>query len=253
MPDLPDLNTSNISFIAFWNAIDDGEVGAIDPSDVLSDSNILEYTLYDNGVHIDRLQGPYREFEARVKTDGWVMVYLDDSADFSTGDDSYAAAPNGWWDLAYNWKQIENAPADFSDTALHRLLKNLATQFSNWNNMKWLSSDVGLHNFQYPDAVGTTGMSTYDRDSDDWGGLSYTSDTTIHEAVMLVADSYQDHQYSTRAWVENTDISSTVNVVDGHNYAAVDLIAENLITESGVSYALSADPNATVSAIVIWS
>lgn len=103
MAELPDIDTSNVSHIAYFNAIDDGGVTTIDPEEVTSAPGIQDYTLYDNGLEgTFNLQETYDDISLadstvfpeatfRVKSDGWMVVYLDQYANFNrlvTGGDS---------------------------------------------------------------------------------------------------------------------------------------------------------------------
>lgn len=98
MADLPDLDPSNIGFLAYYNVLDNGDTSDSNwnPEDVTSytsdsdDTEVTNYTIYDNGV--DGELNHYKDFGVqstedrshagttenvsfRAKSDGWVLLY----------------------------------------------------------------------------------------------------------------------------------------------------------------------------------
>ena len=179
MADLPDLNTENISYVAYWNAIDDGGADSINPEDALSSGNINSYTLYDNGYTFKYQSPNGRVVNGRIKTDGWIVVWIDTSEEYRT---TTTNPPRGPWDVIRNWKS--DADPDFSYGNLDACIDNIQSQLDNTNAITFNNSDVGFYNYKFPDASATTVAAVLrgDYDGNNYGGFSYTSETTIKRA-----------------------------------------------------------------------
>ncbi len=238
MSDLPDLPTDNISYIAYWNAIDDGGVGSIDPEDVLSDGNINSYTLYDNGIQIDSYSTVVgRNCKARVKSDGWVIAYFDRTEELVTKEFQH---PNGWWDIANDWGVVTSA-SSYTNNSLERVISQLQTNLSNSGTIQYNPSDIALFNYEHPDATNLTGMSlpSANRDTNSLsGGFSYTSDTTIHAAVA-VGSAYSESGDWVTVTFEGLSIASCdPNEGDkkGTYHGSIDLLGEGVIPDPGTEY-----------------
>lgn len=181
MANLPDLDTSSIGIMAFWNAIDQGGVESIDPMGASSDFN--SYTAYDNGIEGEvTTTTAGRPIMARIKTDGWIVVYFDERNSFETN----VTGPNGGienlgpgiWELVTKWNGNPNeAPGlDKFTTILNDLRKSL----SNSGNMTYNQSDVGIFSPLYPDA---TNMNVFSQE------VSYNSNGTASGSVKMSVNS----------------------------------------------------------------
>lgn len=253
MTDLPDLDTTNIGYIAYWNAIDDGGVGSIDPEEVLSSDRIEEYTLYDNGIHIDKYrmevsqnssgqdnwdQSRERVVEARIKTDGWIIVYLDGTED--TG------SITGPFDIHKDWSYLDsNNSAEVSPLTLERAIDRLASELDNYGSMTVNYSDMGLYNYDYESATATTLMAweDYSDTSNPSGEFSYTSGTTIHAAYAYGSVRYGDIEF------EGVTIASV------EENGALELLDNGLIPDADTSYAVTITNSQdfhTYNILVIW-
>lgn len=235
MSDLPDLDTSQISFIAYWNAIDDGGVSSIDPEDVIADGNINEYTLYDNGVHIDRYSIGPREIEARIKSDGWIIAYLDRTNNPAT---NTSPPPSGPWDIISDW---ETRSVNSGQNKLSRAIDGLQSEFTNASQITFSYSDVGLYNYEYPDATATTILQTSGNYPS--GSFSYTASTTIKDAYTTA---YIDSELDREATFEGVLVTKT------GNYGVVDLLEQNLIASSGTTYNVDGR-DGQLAVILVWS
>lgn len=231
MSDLPDLSTTQIGYVAYWNAIDQGGVGSIDVSDILSHGNIIDYTLYDNGV-TGTFDGPIgRTVNFRAKDDGWMVVYFDRTNDFSTRQGSPV---RGYWDIALDWTEAEYAnAATFTHNSLSDVINQLRGEFSNSSNMTFNHGDVGLYNYEYSSASATTGMShCVDRNTseDAQHGVIYTADTTTH---YYAAIGYGDDSGAGSATVsfEGIDIA-----LQNGEYGAIDVQARGLAPNADTEY-----------------
>lgn len=235
MATLPDLDTSNIGFCAYWNAIDQGGVGSIDPEDALSDGNINDYTLYDNGWEATSYTSVTgREFKIRCKSDGWFVAYMDRSENFTvtTGSPDNARGP---WDLANDWTQGANS--NFVSNSLSEAIRSAASNLGNWGSITFNHSDVGLYNFEFSSATGITGMSSaastsYEQgDQSQTSGVLYTSGTTINWATAFANNGQTDFEGST--------ITSNTG-----EYGALDLLAAGLVPDAGTEYQMYINTNA---------
>lgn len=184
---LSDIDTSQVSFIAFWNAIDSGGVSDIDPTEVTSEPNIQDFTLEDNGVDItyqDPTLGHARQYNARVKEDGWFVVWIDRSATFAVNQGNETAGP---WDVLNNWTR--GGTAALNQNILERTINRLQAELSNSGSITYDPADVGLYNFEYPDATTMTVLA-HDEGSD--GSIAnrtfqYTSSITRDYWVFVAA------------------------------------------------------------------
>lgn len=189
MADLSDIDTTNVGFIGYWNAIDQGGVSSIDPSEVTSWGNITSYTLYDNGIegkaeirvgtHTDA-GDRYREVHFRVKNDGWVVAWLDREFDPATN--------TGPWDILKGWA-TQYSVSNISANTLETAIEQMKNQFSNSGSMTYTRGDVGLYNYNYSSATTVTNLRW---DAGNPGGtltaeFSYTSGTTRHLQVLTGA------------------------------------------------------------------
>jgi hypothetical protein len=219
---LPDLDTTQISFIAFWNAIDQGGVSSIDPEDALSDGRINSYTLYDNGW-----EGSYslpnisRSVTVRVKSDGWLIAYMDQTEDFTLDTGS---PPHGPWDILNDWTDYQtgsgslSAISDLQTNNLERCIQSLYSNLGNSESITYNSSDVDLYDYLYNSAgeyvlySSTLSAYSYENKSDTQAFL-YSS-KTIHHGVIVGAG-YRENKC-------NVDIDWDPS---GNNVAVIDTIS----------------------------
>jgi len=256
MASLPDLDTNNISFISYWNAIDSGGLADISPEEVLSDNNIQEYTLYDNGV-----EGTYRiltgrDVGFRVKNDGWFAVYIDRTERFKLNVGfSDTPAPNselvdirGPWDIANDWTITNDATTDVVQNALERAINSLQSQLSNSGSVNYDVPDVGLYNYEYPDATTLTNLTAAQRNID--LGFTYTSDTTRYWHIIAFTGS----RYN------NGDVTAPSGTVLA-NYtfdpsrvgASYDMLANNEAPQPETEYIISVgDVNIAHANMILW-
>jgi len=268
MSDLPDLDTNNVSFVAYWNAIDDGGVGQIDPEETLTSSYVNSYDIYDNGVVIDyesligrdygrnKLYSDGKPITVRVKTDGWFVAYLDSGSDFAT---QSASRISGMYDVAASWENPESV-AEYSQNTLERAINDLQSELDNSGNISYNTSDVGLYNYQNESASNINGTSLFGGSSGT-GGFSYTPNTTLYEAIAAGCGSSRSN-FGTSGSFEGTTLFSfsggNNNNFERH-FGAVDMLANDLIPSDGTEYqssfSTSGDSsvsNAQIVTIILW-
>jgi hypothetical protein len=151
---LPDLDTSNIGFIAFWNALDQGGAPDIDPA--TAEGAFSTTQEYSNGI-----DGSYllttaavdnREIKGRIKDDGWIIVWLDRSFDEATRVSS-GSTLNGPYDIVTDWG-ANNAGDWTSNFALADAINDIRNSLS--TSTSFNRGGVGVYNFNYEPATDFT-------------------------------------------------------------------------------------------------
>lgn len=235
MADLPDLDTTPIGYLVYWNAMNHG-VGSIDPEDVLSDGNINSYTLYDNGVQIDDYTSPNGDsITARVKSDGWFVVWRDHSESFGTNQSS---PPRGHWDIWNDWSYADGGSLNIDQNTLERPLNSLASQLGNFGSITYNTSDVGLYNYTFTDATTLTAMGYHSSNKGEQShDLSYTSGVELKSAVIAGSakgDTLADTYVRFEGLAVAEDLSNDV-----YRYGSIDLIAEGVIPNDSTTYSMT--------------
>lgn len=265
MSTLPDLTTSNIGYISYWNAINSGGVGSITASDALSDSNISSYTLYDNGWEgkytINFSVGGSRDITVRVKQDGWFVAYTDRTNNYQTN--NTGSKTNGYYDIAHDWTNhgSENSGGTTISAmpvnTLERSIHSLQSQLSNSGSITYSSSDVGLYNYEYTSATTTTIMgSSVGTHGSFTSGVLYTSGVTNYyiAAVGSMNGSGSSGRSSNLTFASNTIASRSKNQ-RGNVIGSLDVLTAGLMspqTESDYSASLGYYQAASGSMVFIW-
>lgn len=233
MSTLPDINTSNVGYIAYWNALNHG-VGSINSSDVLSDSNIQNYTLYDNGFTAQYSSINGRTITVRVKQDGWFVAYIDRTNNFTPTNSSKI---RGYWDIINDWSTTGNSNT-FPNNTLERSIHSLQSQLSNSGSITYNSSDVGLYNYEYTSATTSTGFSSNSSNgSTETSGLIYTSGTTVDYAVaagVATRHYYGGSTATAESLFNGVEICNSSQ--SDPNYGSVNLLSNGLIPNSQTEY-----------------
>jgi len=253
MSDLPDLDTSQVSYVAYWNAIDQGGAGQIDPSEVTSASWITSTTLYDNGVGGQaKLPAGDRAAGFRVKTDGWFVAYITRAETFSQQNGS---PPAGHYDVVHDWTD-STSQSDFGgQNSLERLINQLYRELSNSGTITYNTGDVGLYNYQI--SATTSTYLEWQFQGSDFGSKSatpsfqYTNDTTIQYAAAIGAGYVDSNSFDKHSRVYWPDSNGTkvMEAQDSNNneeygYGSLDLVAQNEIPNAGTEYGGEIDMNA---------
>lgn len=258
MATLPDIDTDEVSFLAYWNAIDQGEVDSINPEEALEDGSIIEYTLYDNGWEGTYNSTVDREIEVRVKNDGWFVAYMDREENYATNETDRDLLI-GWWDISNDWRTDDSS---ITKNTLERAIYSLVSNLDNYDDMVYDEGEVGLYDYMHSGSTTLTHFSAEDSDGGDntWHyGFSYTQDTDIQSAV--VAGWGENSQYGQgNVYFEGNDVSSSTEV-DSDCYGVYNIVDE--LESAGKEYrveheSVDLDPNvvggsSAHSLIIEWS
>lgn len=250
MATLPDLSTGDIGFIAYWNAIDQGGVGDIEPDEVLNSSLVNSHTIYDNGIEGDAdLDLSYNNDTVtfRVKEDGWMVVYMDRTNEFNQNVSNGGSVSN-WVNIISDWSESFgggelNNP--ISQNRLTYVLDDLRQQFTNSGSMTYNDSDVSLYNYEYSTST-TVSLLLKQDNSNFTAGFSYTAGTTLN----WVAATGSQSQSNPSVDFEGVTITDNVN-----GYGVIDVLGQGLIPNSGTEYqhnASSGGPRVKGCVLALW-
>jgi hypothetical protein len=188
MADLPDIDTSTVSFLSYWNAIEHGGADSTnwDPSEVASYGGVQTTTGYDNGIEGDvSLAGNNRVSRFRAKEDGWLVVWLDTTAEVGN---NLGSRPSGPWDITSDWDQavgynVDANPATINNDALSKTLYGLfgATDVSGNVNVSFSYGDVGYYDYSHPGATNISLLSH----GGNWSGATHDASYTDPETVSF--------------------------------------------------------------------
>lgn len=179
MADLPDLDTTTISFVAYYNIIEQEGDDQWEADQVLSAPGIESYTLYDNGVEGEFTIVTGRTVGFRAKNDGWIITYMDRTQNYAdTGE------PRGYQDLANNYVD-DTGPGYFHQHSLERAINQMRAQSDGSSNHNYSHNKTGLYNYEYSDAQGVTGMSVW---SEQTSSYTITGTSTVYRGVVYAAN-----------------------------------------------------------------
>lgn len=253
MADLPDLNTDNVSVLSYWNAISDGGASDIDPEEVLSDGNIQDYTLYDNGVEINNYSTVTgRSAKARVKSDGWFVVWMDDTVELV---ENSGGKPEGPWSIVDDWTEgpvdsdNNDYPKSATDHTLVDAISSMVNELSNSAGISFSNSDAGFYNYLSPDSDVTTIKHCYIFMDDSYpksASFGPTDGTTIAFAYAA-GHCTNDSQYNSFTEV-TIGGNHVVNVTDtSKRYSAYDLQNRGMMPSNGNTTSFTVDCEGGVS------
>lgn len=257
MADLPDLDTSQVGYIGYWNALDQGGIASenFDPEDVLSAPYIENTTVYDNGVtgEVDAhkteddlyeiTDRPVWKAKVRVKTDGWFVAYMDRTNNYQTLVDEADTVDNvyGYWNIHTAWDRFNRPPA-LTQHSLSRAINHLTQGLT--TSPTWNYSDVGVYNYEYPNVTNTTGFSGVGGDGLEQEFIVADGTNLHYAAVTGVRDTTVDN--NNIEWNGNVLTNSTRQI---GTYNALSEI------NTGVAYTHTANDtkgSGIITATLIW-
>lgn len=225
---LPDIDTTQVSFIGYWNAITQGGADSDnwDASEVLSYGPVTSSTSYDNGVDGTLSFSNGRTANFRAKQDGWLIVWLDRAQNEATDSQSVLRGP---WDVIRNWGGSYSSNSDNAqvgtlndneiENALNGLFNN--TSVSSDINVTFTDSEVGYYNYWnegtnvtlLSDQIRQGSTSESDYAFTNAADMSYTDTTTVpwHACFTAIHQSNSGiNWYQSRSSVGGTNSTKTV-------------------------------------------
>lgn len=191
MAELPDLDTTQIGYLAYWNVFDDGGATDFDPENALSDPRINQSTLFDNGFDAEYTAPNGRDpIFVRVKSDGWFVAWLnrDEAFTENTSDSNRNTATIGHYDIIHNWP-ARNGLSNLEANTLARSIQNLQAELDVTPAFDF--ADVGLFNFAFDTADASTMLGSQDSgiSGRNTYGFVYTAATTpLYAAITAETD-----------------------------------------------------------------
>jgi len=256
MADLDDLVTADIGIIAFWNALDHRAVvgvGDVDPTDCIAIFD--SYDVYDNGIEGYKALGSGRYFHARVKSDGWIIAWIDRTNTFGypnkVGADFGEDARKGYYDILYDW--FEGASGiSTTYTTLSYLISLLYNALSNKTDFTFLGAAVGHYCYEYPTAVVISLIDILGDGGESTGNVQYTTGTILHYAVVTALEGVW---LTATADFEGIDLISDIEEYPTIGVADISGWMPDSLTNYSLSVASPAPPAGAMHAciLIIWS
>ena len=225
MAPLPDIDTTQVSYLAYWNALNQG-AGSISPSEVTSAGNIVDTTIYDNGVELTVSVNGARNGKARVKQDGWFVAYL--NQDEEHGRERINEPFNGPWDIL---PYVQDPPAgqqgfDSAPNELASVIQTLQGQLSNSGQITFDPDDVGLYNYEHQQATGVSQFShECHRFSTAGSSFSFTESTDVYMNDLIAATEVSFEDGNVQTQFDGVNVLN-LNIDEESAYSAVDLTTE---------------------------
>lgn len=257
MSDLPDIDTSEVSWLGYWNAIEDGGAPSINPEDALDTAGLAEVDIYDNGweatIDGDEMSvSGITNHKLRIKEDGWIVCYFPFRGDYDSGFDSSELAIQS--SMSYYWDEGA-LPSE------HGIIDNWQSSYTNLDSTIWDTisrvagnldvstsrnrEDMGLYNYNYPDATHRS-LFTVRHEGFFDVDIVRGEDTIIDRAHLTATreDANQNPQL---------EINGATILNDG-TITLLDMKDNNMIVEEGELWEIS-ESNRTVgmSIDILWS
>lgn len=226
MADLPDLDKSTIGIIGFWNALDNG-AGDVHPMEATEYDFLESYQQYDNGIEGTvrfNFANKQRTYGFRVKTDGWHMVWVDQTNEYQTRQTS--PSTDGYYDILNDWTDSGE-----SSTVPDSVLSKLITDIANFTAPDGIISTIGYYCFEYESANAIWNATQYQNNSDrNWreGGVSYTDDVFRYHHSMTART-----RDEAAVKLEDTKIAGNLYNNNGDEWGAFDVANSSLMDSSG--------------------
>lgn len=197
---LPALDTTQISWIGYWNFLDHGGT-SIDPVEASSAFNI--YDEYSNGIQGDVSVGygtktNNRTFHARVKDDGWMVAWLDRTENTDTFDKN-STGPEGPYDMIDDWTDW----GYLNPNKLSQVISSLHQALSNTAEATFNHGDVGLYNYMRSGA--TTVTATWSDDDYDDGVSPKITPSDGAELYSCWVYGHNTDGYNNGNWAANQE------------------------------------------------
>lgn len=236
MAPFSDLDTTQISMFIYWNALDQGGASSIDPSTASSYANWSSVTTKDNGIEgtVDStaIDSTYNrpDVQARIKTDGWMLVWLDQTEDIQDGTSDQTNA-QGPWDVQ-RWQDWDDGPSGDDYLVLEDVLTDLQSALS--TSLSYSNSELGHFNYEYPNATDHTMVDGSTTNNDLPYDLTRSSGTTLH--WMTFQRSRTRSGNADAVVLDGTTVASQTS-----GYVTVDMIQDSVTPDEGETIQVESD------------
>lgn len=199
---LPDINTDEVGWIAFWNHLDNG-ASNINPQ--TAGSALDGYDEYSNGIEgyktVTYQWKTDRQVRARVKDDGWLVVWFDRAEQENLDQGKNADNVDGPWDIFTDWSygdrdnEMLNGWDGSGDNALLDLLANLHSALDTSGGATFSRGDVGHYHYLAPGATTLTALHNYNRGTHGTYDFTPSSSVTISKCWVAGVNGYGGGTY----------------------------------------------------------
>lgn len=268
MTQIPDINTDNVSFLAYYNLSNSEIDGNFEPTQLnFGSSNNSTYstpesTTYDNGYELiveDHRVNQTITVRAGNKDYKWITAHIQDYTSQNGGEftgsgtdiNSYGYQGNksgldGEYDLM-PWTDLYNSLYEPTENILFAVIEKCLSSTDYWTQTSLKLENTGLYNYTVADQAQETSIFCGDDSSD--RGMSFTDVTTIHKAYLVGATEAQ-HKYDNRLYINDTEAHKSNDDADA--YFAYD-VTDILANEKQLKVGVTRTPNAKYYCIVVWS
>jgi len=234
MATMPDLPTSDVGLVSYYNLEDNGSLD-YDLTNILDLQGVDSYAQYDNGIrgtyNISFSNIPTRTVNFRAKTDGWIIVWIDQSEQFYGADGDRSLIRKNLVDFFGDWtgSGINNLP----DTNYAQVMKDLVNAAD--SDLSFSASDVSVYCYSYEPATNINILGI--PQGDNWSSYTFSYTSGVNRFYEAVAAGNGLNPDSGKGVI----IEGTY-VTDGENsVGTLDNIAEGLTPSSGTNYTVSND------------
>jgi hypothetical protein len=221
MSDVPELDTTSISWFAYYDVVSETDATQIYPQDMTNADSVINNEQYDNGSVLTYTADQVgREITIRATKDGPVTAHMNLKENYqkllNPSVNNPEANINGIHDL-FEWNSLGNTVSLTSGCVLERAIREVLQQLRNWSSdlsSDYNASDINYHNYEY--GPGNISVFSETKDSGEFG-ITFSGATTIEKAV-----------FATRMYAEDEyeDISATIN---GSEVISLSPYAEDVI------------------------
>lgn len=210
MAEIQDLNTDNVSFLGYYK-VPDSEIKSGESfkasklnfgSNMYSRYSTSGGSQYDNGYKFT-IEDSYINSKITVRAGNpdhkWITAHIKNYNDINGGKFTGSATDltqfsakgdSSFFEGEYDimpWMDDNNL-YDFSENTLFASIRKCLLSTDFWNQNELTSKNAGLYNYSVGDNAQKTSIFGDSKDSE--SGLSFTNETTIHNAYLVGTTTY---------------------------------------------------------------